>query len=117
MQMHYEECSEYCSKSSIVFSVGNDEHQRPQDVPSDTVSSTKGRKSYMIQKKLYVLEICEKKDGNVSLTANCLGVPKSCVQDWIRFQEMKTGRQLSVRKRRRGTAAAGEEGLLSRAGK
>ena len=119
--MHYEECSEYCSKSSIVFSVGNDEHQRPQGVPSDTVSSTKGRKSYTIQKKLDVLEMYEKLDGNVSHTAKCLGVPRSCVQDWVKhqdsFHEMKTGRRLSVRKRRRGSAAAGEEGLVSRAGK
>ena len=76
--MHYEECSEYCSKSSIVSSCGNDEHQRPQGVPSDTVSRTKGRKSYTIQKKLDVLE---KLDGNLSHTAKCLGVPRSYVQD------------------------------------
>ena len=36
--------------------------------------------------KFDVLEMYEKLDGNVSHTAKCLCVPRSCVQDWVKHQ-------------------------------
>lgn len=78
-----------------------------------------GRKSYTIQKKTEVLARLAQCGGNLAKTARECGVPRRCIQDWVKAQDqieaMKNDREISERKRRKFSATAGSDGATSRA--
>ena len=81
-------------------------------------ATTKGRKSYTIQKKSEVLMRFAALEGNISKTVKECGVPRSCMQDWIKGQEhieMMKDKQVSSRKRRKASAVAGSNEAKRRA--
>ena len=64
----------------------------------------KTRRSYTIQTKPSTLAKLGEFGENKSKTANVCGVPRQCLQEWVKekekLQEARTERQIAVRKRR-----------------
>jgi hypothetical protein len=75
-------------------------------------SGPRARKSYTVERKLAVLARYDQL-GSISMTAKECAVPRSCIQDWLKsrdsLQSVKSGRQTSVRKRRKTFPTSGAE--------